>query len=589
MELQEFKIYKTSGTYSELLEAYGLANLLDEIHTRNETIGVKITIEDNGGFYRINLNKPLTDEIVNSLKYFPIFKFIKKGNETVIPEGVIDYYDYTEQKKLIDNYKERFNAIDKNKTLTQEQKRQSKKDLNKEKLSEFGKKIDPEFDVYREIQGNPYASFTKLFENFHLHQKEFCILIKEILYTYSQQQNEKRAFKLKDENPTAQQLYNPFQGKGLNKSKANNASMGNLNSNWVSESMKISGALSMMVCQYVKVGSSYDLKIFVPEFNQISYNQSKQILFDFKKNLKSASPVKLDIINIIDLSHKFIQRTPEYNKGKIKDTIKGFHAAYLKDLGQNKAVANLAFINTPDFIEYKTKEEGREWIEILEEQKRIISGIEELGDSIQGLQAYRDFLGSTGQLAIDKFNKFSYWYGNYLTQAISKEKYYVRPFQTETLNKFYINMDTQELNLTEIIKNDGFQAVATAIRKSTISLQYTPKDQRKFEIRYGLAQQLQNKSKSKEDLATFIGEFIGVYNAETGRFAEKNEKKPEPPKAPRATVKDGELLEFYQLLDKNSPRLIGALLSSYGFALTSRENVPNQSDNDSEFDNEENQ
>lgn len=589
MELQEFKIYKTSGTYSELLEAYGLANLLDEIHTRNETIGVKITIEDNGGFYRINLNKPLTDEIVNSLKYFPIFKFIKKGNETVIPEGVIDYYDYTEQKKLIDNYKERFNAIDKNKTLTQEQKRQSKKDLNKEKLSEFGKKIDPEFDVYREIQGNPYASFTKLFENFHLHQKEFCILIKEILYTYSQQQNEKRAFKLKDENPTAQQLYNPFQGKGLNKSKANNASMGNLNSNWVSESMKISGALSMMVCQYVKVGSSYDLKIFVPEFNQISYNQSKQILFDFKKNLKSASPVKLDIINIIDLSHKFIQRTPEYNKGKIKDTIKGFHAAYLKDLGQNKAVANLAFINTPDFIEYKTKEEGREWIEILEEQKRIISGIEELGDSIQGLQAYRDFLGSTGQLAIDKFNKFSYWYGNYLTQAISKEKYYVRPFQTETLNKFYINMDTQELNLTEIIKNDGFQAVATAIRKSTINLQYTPKDQRKFEIRYGLAQQLQNKSKSKEDLATFIGEFIGVYNAETGRFAEKNEKKPEPPKAPRATVKDGELLEFYQLLDKNSPRLIGALLSSYGFALTSRENVPNQSDNDSEFDNEENQ
>jgi len=589
MELQEFKIYKTSGTYSELLEAYGLANLLDEIHTRNETIGVKITIEDNGGFYRINLNKPLTDEIVNSLKYFPIFKFIKKGNETVIPEGVIDYYDYTEQKKLIDNYKERCNAIDKNKTLTQEQKRQSKKDLNKEKLSEFGKKIDPEFDVYREIQGNPYASFTKLFENFHLHQKEFCILIKEILYTYSQQQNEKRAFKLKDENPTAQQLYNPFQGKGLNKSKANNASMGNLNSNWVSESMKISGALSMMVCQYVKVGSSYDLKIFVPEFNQISYNQSKQILFDFKKNLKSASPVKLDIINIIDLSHKFIQRTPEYNKGKIKDTIKGFHAAYLKDLGQNKAVANLAFINTPDFIEYKTKEEGREWIEILEEQKRIISGIEELGDSIQGLQAYRDFLGSTGQLAIDKFNKFSYWYGNYLTQAISKEKYYVRPFQTETLNKFYINMDTQELNLTEIIKNDGFQAVATAIRKSTISLQYTPKDQRKFEIRYGLAQQLQNKSKSKEDLATFIGEFIGVYNAETGRFAEKNEKKPEPPKAPRATVKDGELLEFYQLLDKNSPRLIGALLSSYGFALTSRENVPNQSDNDSEFDNEENQ
>ena len=127
-------------------------------------------------------------------------------------------------------------------------------------------------------------------------------------------------------------------------------------------------------------------------------------------------------------------------------------------------------------------------------------------------------------------------------------------------------MDTQELNLTEIISNEGFQAIASAIRKSTVSLQYTPKDQRKFEIRYGLAQQLQNKSKSKGDLATFIGEFIGLYNAETGRYAEKYGK------APRATVKDKELQSFYEILDNNQPRLIGALLASYGFALTSKEN-----------------
>lgn len=132
-------------------------------------------------------------------------------------------------------------------------------------------------------------------------------------------------------------------------------------------------------------------------------------------------------------------------------------------------------------------------------------------------------------------------------------------------------MDTQELNLTEIINNDGFQAVAKAIRKSTISLQYTPKEQRQFEIRYGLAQQLQNKSKSKTDLATFIGEFVGIYNAETGRYAEKNNGK-----APRATVKDAELMSFYQIIDANPPRLVGALLASYGFALTAKENTKTQ-------------
>jgi len=579
MSNQEFKIPKKSGTYSELLEAYGVANLLDEILKRNNAIAQKIIIEDNGMYYCVKTNKDITNGMIDNLHYFPIFKFIKKEESTKIPDGIIDYFDYPEQKKILDNFKERFNAIEKNKQLNTEQKRQARKDLNAEKLSEFGEKIDPEFDVYREIKANPYASFCKLFDNFYQFKPNFSILINEILSKYSSDKINKRKFKLIDEKPTAQQLYNPNQGKGLNKSKANNASMGNLNSNWISETMKISGALSMMVCQYVKVGSGYDLKIYVPEFNQATLSHTRSILKDFKKNLKSASPIKLDIINILNISIKFIENTPEYNKEKIKNTIQGFHSVYQKDLGQNKAVANISFINTPDFIGYSSKEEGKIWIDILEEQKKIISGIEELGDSIQGLQAYRNFLGSINKAALENFSRFSFWYSGYLTQAISSEKYFVKPFNIETLNKFYINMDTQELNLTEIINNDGFQAVAKAIRKSTISLQYTPKDQRKFEIRYGLAQQLQNKSKSKSDLATFIGEFVGTYNAETGRYAEKNNGK-----APRATVKDVELNNFYQLIDENSARLIGALLASYGFALTTKENTNTQEEETEQVD-----
>ncbi|MFN3316649.1 MAG: hypothetical protein ACK40K_07540, partial [Raineya sp.] len=129
-----------------------------------------------------------------------------------------------------------------------------------------------------------------------------------------------------------------------------------------------------------------------------------------------------------------------------------------------------------------------------------------------------------------------------------------------------MNMDNENLNLSEIIANEGFKAVAQAIRKSTVSLQYTPKDARKFDIRYGLAQELQNKSKSKIDLATFIGEFIATYNAETAKVAEKNGGK-----SFRANVKDEELAQFYALLDKHPSRLIGALLASYGFALKAKE------------------
>src|SRR5690606_15595043 len=105
--------------------------------------------------------------------------------------------------------------------------------------------------------------------------------------------------------------------------------------------------------------------------------------------------------------------------------IKGFHSVYQKDLGQNKAVANIAFINTPDFVSYTNQEEGHEWIEILENQRSLISNIEEQGDAIQGLQDYRNFIGNTGSSALEYFSNFSYWYAGYLMQQVTKGNRFV--------------------------------------------------------------------------------------------------------------------------------------------------------------------
>jgi hypothetical protein len=285
-------------------------------------------------------------------------------------------------------------------------------------------------------------------------------------------------------------------------------------------------------------------------------------MLEFKRHLKSVSPIKLDILNIVNFSINFIQRSDGFT-GRLKNAVNGFHSVYQKDLGQNKAVVNIAFIEAPDFVEISDRRQASEWIEILNSQKSIINAIKEQGDAIQGLLAYRNFL-SGGDLK--SFFKFCNWYSVYLMQALDKEHYYVKPFKIETLNLFYMNMDNENLNLSEIIANEGFKAVAQAIRKSTVSLQYTPKDARKFDIRYGLAQEIQNKSKSKIDLATFIGEFIATYNSETAKVAEKNEGK-----SFRSNVKDEELAQFYALLDKHPSRLIGALLASYGFALKAKE------------------
>jgi hypothetical protein len=397
-----------------------------------------------------------------------------------------------------------------------------------------------------------------------LNKLGFSNLIVAILRFYSPENFAITKLTLAEAKPKAQLLFNPHQGKGLNVSKANSLSMDNIASTWVQETMKMSGSLFTMTCQFLK--NSSDLKIYVPEFYQIELAKVKSIMLDFKKFISPATATQSDILSLLDLSIRFIESTPEYNKGKIRNTIKGFYSVYQKKLGgptKPGTVTNIAFINTPDFIGYATKQEGREWIEILEQQRSIILNIKEQGDSVRGLNNYRNFLSSIGSTALINFINFSNWYASYLMIHLTKGNRFIRTFKTETLTKFYTNM---ELTLTEIIHNDGFKAVTSAIRKSTVNLQYTPKKERKFEIRYGISQQLQNKSKSKEDLKTFISEFIGMYNAETGRSTEKNNGK-----AIRANVKDAELDQFYSLLDSNPSRLMGGLLASYGFALSKKE------------------
>ena len=74
---------------------------------------------------------------------------------------------------------------------------------------------------------------------------------------------------------------------------------------------------------------------------------------------------------------------------------------------------------------------------------------------------------------------------------------------------------------------------------------------------------MQNKSKSA--LIQLICGGIATFNAETARYAEKNGT------VLRANIRENELSLFYGLLDKYPSKVVGALLASYGFALTEKE------------------
>ncbi|MDP3462603.1 MAG: hypothetical protein Q8S18_07430 [Bacteroidales bacterium] len=555
----KFKVKKGTGTYSDTIEAFGLANLLYEIQNRAEFNRPKIWIEDKGLYYELTSKPEIQLDQIQELSYFPLFQYVIRDTSETFDEN---YFDYPKQRDLKKErheltqkaYKE-FAGKDKS-----EQLKQKLKEI--ERIYSEEKKIYPELDVYSQvITPNNFVGFDKLYRNISSNKVAFSEIVKAILDYYSDLEVELKTKSLTnfDDSVTALQIYNPTTGKGQNKGKASGASAGPIKLNWISETMKISGALSKMLCQLVKVGSSYDLKVVVPDFKKAEYSKQKQISLAFKKNIKGNTPLKVDILNLLIVNKQLIENTEEYKGFKAKNILTGLHSTYQKDLGQNKAVVNIAELQTPDFIEFDTEDEAKDWVEFFIEQINIIGSIEELGDATQGLIAYRTFLTSSH---FQSWTKFIFWYAGHIMSNFSKNKYAL-PFKVTSLNKFFKTMN--EFKISEIISNEGFQKVAYAIRKSTVTLQYTPKDQRKFEIRYGLAQTLQNKSKSVADLAGFIGEFIATFNAETARYAEKNGT------VLRANIRENELSMFYGLLDKYPSKVVGALLASYGFALTEKE------------------
>ncbi|PRY39957.1 hypothetical protein CLV58_10750 [Spirosoma oryzae] len=585
-----YTVLKQSGTYAETLEwlgfGYFLQKLCGELYCNED---VRIMLSNEPHQYCISVNRDITQADLATLSYFWVLPFIKKEAKTPTPEGIplAELRNYSKQKDIRNRRRAEREEIQKDKTLSGLERKLKLKELAILHSSELEERLDLDFDVYREMVRNPYPAYLKLFENFNNNRADFRQLIWEILSHYTKIGSVvKSHIKTITVKITAQQLYSPNQGKGSNREKADGPKAENLDGFWIPETMKLAGALQTMFCQYVKVGTGLDLKVNVPEFNEIEYQQVNKLLSSFKKTLTSNSAIKVDILNVLAFCKAFIENSPEYNSNsgwrriKITNSMNGFYSVIQKDLGQNRAVVNMSFLGIPTFIEYRNVDEAETWLTILNEQGSIIKSIEEQGDSIDGLRAYRSFLSGSD---LNNFFQFSTFYATYLTRELAAEHYYVKPFNTEHLNQFFSSMSTETLKLEEIITNPGFISVARAIRNSTIRLQFKPKKERNFNVRYGLSQELQTKSKSTDDLATFIGEFVSSYNTETARSREKlldkfdswNAIPDHLKKSQRSAVEDDEIASFYMLLNKyeKSPRLIGAMLAAYGFARTKWDNT----------------
>lgn len=133
-------------------------------------------------------------------------------------------------------------------------------------------------------------------------------------------------------------------------------------------------------------------------------------------------------------------------------------------------------------------------------------------------------------------------------------------------------------DFVRVIKNEGFQHIADAIRKSTVSLQVQNglykmgrASRPEFDIRYGLMQELVRAANDVDGFVGALSDFITKYNSESARMFEISEG---DKRKWRARVSEEDLATFLQLLsDGYSPKTLARLLVAFGSAKASGEEV----------------
>jgi gluconate kinase len=357
-------------------------------------------------------------------------------------------------------------------------------------------------------------------------------------------------------------------GKGINRIKTDSVNLSNVKNDWFREYFKFAGIIDSGIIKYLKVGKSYDIKCYVPDLKELDYHLFVRLNQKFCKVMKTEgthNSVKFDDISLLRYCFLFIELKKEKNEEDSilllespKMNINGFYTAYFKDMGQNKSITNISYLELPDFVKIENDNDYEIWLNILQEHIDNIRSIEEKESGTgELLQKYREFITRS---SIDILFDFLSSYSVYLLQRISKNKFY-KYFDLKNMEVLIEKMSKQYSN---IIQNEGVKNIATAIRRATLTASFNKgkKERLQYPVHYGMAQELKLKSLQKDSLIVYLSQFIAEYNTENMRM---RERKPDDNYL-RKDVSDSDIAELVKLIDEYSSEIVGNLIAAIGFS-----------------------
>jgi len=564
-------------TFSDTLTALGLQHILSELLEKQGDPPGGIQYVDCGGYIQLELVTPIRAETVAALNEDNYImggvRFIRtlKNTDSLpedLPDGRINDYEALKAENA-----QFYEAI-----------RQGKQgnDLPPKPLA---------WDVLRTINPAALPGWTSVLADWwHLRPVQSTV-IGLMLELYSQLPNPvdeaidhwKRLNKEYgwgvSESATCQQFFNPDQGKGQNRTKADAVSVGNMKGFWLTEFLKMVGFYNDAITKTVAGGK--DRKIFVIAPRNMNFGRYQAVMEQFKPTVTSEASIRFDILAALRYVRVLLAHFREREDALAAimginiqhELVGGFHTAFYLDLGNAVATMNVSSIALPGWITVTDTDDIRDYETILDELIRFTRQFEEKNSDAFRLLGYlRDFVSGDDLKAF--FQLTSAFSSFYIGQR--ERGKYAYQITTSTIERIISMTDPK---LADILQTGGFQNIAYAIRHSTVVLQrQKAKGNRLYDIRYGLGQDLTRVARKGKEMQfiAVLSDFIHKYNAENARVHEVKKVQY------RRNVTTNDIDEITALIDRYDAPTIAQMLVAYGYARVPKDDAGNDvpSDND---------
>ncbi|MCC7367683.1 MAG: hypothetical protein IT306_04640 [Chloroflexi bacterium] len=327
------------------------------------------------------------------------------------------------------------------------------------------------------------------------------------------------------------------------------------------------------------------IRVLTPIPQDISLTAYQQIVGEIPTPPRGTSAAKIDIQATLKIAEILIQHSEMYRQARAEDEVEddddlidlherapsdlisALAVTNYQSLGSARAVSLMSELAVPGWFKIRESQDVRDWLAILGEHLSIVRGLmDDHSDELTLLLTYRRFLGRRGdeegnEPALDAFLDFAGAYGNHVLRARGAGRS-VRQFRADLFVKVVESMSKP---YSDILKNDGFRAIAAAVRRATVAAQSLDAQGREHRtIRYGLLPDLRRasqQSNSRELLVT-VAEFVELYNSENARREEtSHDNKPW-----HRRVSMSQFDDFVRLVDDADygAGVVGALLCAYG-------------------------